>query len=74
MVEGDCRYEVVADVGADDVVEEMGIDEAEVAVDGGGGATGKGPGAVVVVRERAVGVLEEGNCHWEGVKVSGSQG
>lgn len=49
VVEWDCRYEVVADVGADNVVEKVGVDEAEVAIDGGCGTTGEGPGAVTVV-------------------------
>lgn len=61
VVEGDCGDEVVAHVGADDVVEEVGVDEAEIAVDGCGGAAGKVPGVVVVVGEAAVGVLEEGD-------------
>ena len=62
VVEGDRGDEVVAYVRADDVVEEVGVDEAEVAVDGGGGAAGEVPGVVVVVGETAVGVLEEGDC------------
>ncbi len=64
MVEGDGRDEVVADVGADDVVEEMGVNEAEIAVNGCGCATGEGPGFVVVVGHGGIGVLEEGdgNC------------
>ena len=61
VVEGDCGDEVVAYVRADDVVEEVRVDEAEVAVDGGGGAAGEVPGVVVVVGEAAVGVLEEGD-------------
>ena len=61
MVEGDCGDEVVADVRADYVVEEMGVDEAEVTVDGCGGAAGKGPGLVVVMRHAAIGVLKEGD-------------
>ena len=50
MVEGDGGDEVVADVRADDVVKEVRVYEAEVAVDGCGGATGEGPCFVVVVR------------------------
>jgi len=61
VVEGDGGDEVVADVCADYVVEEVRVDEAEVAVDGCGGAAGEGPGAVVVVRHAAVSVLEEGD-------------
>ncbi len=40
---------MVADVCADDVVEEVGIDETEVAVDCGCCSTSKVPGFVVVV-------------------------
>jgi len=61
VVEGDGGDEVVAHVRADDVVEEVRVDEAEVAVNGCGGAAREGPGVVVVVGERAVGVLEEGD-------------
>lgn len=39
----------MADVRADDVVEEMCVNEAEIAVDGGGRATGEGPCFVIVV-------------------------
>lgn len=68
VVEGDGGDEVVAHVRADDVVEEVGVDEAEVAVDGCGGAAGEVPGVVVVVGEATVGVLEEGDgdCWVEG--------
>lgn len=69
MVEGDCGDQVVADVGADDIVEEVGVDEAEVAVDGCGGATGEGPGAVVVVGHAAISVLEEGYCHYSEISL-----
>lgn len=63
VVEGDRGDKVMADVCADDVVEEMGIDETEVAIDGCGGTTGEGPGGGVVVGHGCVGVLEEGDCH-----------
>ena len=66
VVEGNCGYEVVADVCADDVVEEVGIDESEIAVDGCGCAAGESPGFVVVVRHRCIGVLEEGDCDCRG--------
>lgn len=58
---------MMADVGADDVMEEMGIDEAKVTVNGGSGTAGEGPGVVVVMGEGAVGVLEEGDCHCAGM-------
>lgn len=63
VVEGDGGDEVVADVCADDVVHEMGVDESEVTVDGCGGSASEGPGAVVVVWHTSVGVLEEGDCN-----------
>lgn len=63
MVERDGGYEMMADVGADDVVEEMGVYEAEVAVDCGGCAAGEGPFVVGVVGEGGVGVLEECDGH-----------
>lgn len=61
VVEGDGGDQVMADVGANDVMEKMGIDEAEVAIDGGSCATGEIPGLAVVMRHGGVGVLEEGN-------------
>jgi hypothetical protein len=70
VVKWDGGDEMVADVSADDVVEKMGIDEAEIAVDGGSGATREGPGTIAVVGKRAVGVLEEGDCHYEGTVIS----
>jgi len=59
---------MVADVGADDVMEEMSIDEAEVTIDGGGSAAGEGPGAIAVVGKGAIGVLQEGDCHCTGIE------
>lgn len=44
VVEGNGGDEVVADVRADDVVEKMGVNETEVAVDGCSGTAGEGPG------------------------------
>ena len=41
LLERDGRDEMVADVGADDIIEEIDIDEAEITVDGGGGSTPK---------------------------------
>lgn len=62
VVERNCGDEMMADVRADDVVEEVGIDETEVTINGGCRTTSEGPGLVVVVRHGCVGVLEEGNC------------
>jgi hypothetical protein len=64
VVEGNGGNEVVADVGADDVVEEVSVDEAEITVDGGGCAAGKGPGLVVIVGHASIGVLKEGYCNF----------
>ena len=64
MIEGDCGDEVVAHVCADDVVEEVRVDEPEVAIDGCCCSASEGPGAVVVVGHGCVGVLEEGDCDW----------
>jgi len=61
VVEGDGRDVVVEDVGLDDAVEEVATDEAKLAVDGGSGSTSEGPGVGIVVGERGVGVLEEGD-------------
>lgn len=55
---------MVQDVGLDDAVEELAADEAELAVDGGGGTAGEGPGLAGVVGEGWVGVLEVGDCDY----------
>lgn len=65
VVEGDGGDVVVEDVGLDDAVEDLAADEAEFAVDGGGGAAGEVPGLAAVVGERGVGVLEVGDGDWE---------
>jgi hypothetical protein len=44
VVEGDGADVVVQDVRLDDAVEDVATDEAEVAVDGGGGAADVVPG------------------------------
>jgi hypothetical protein len=49
-------------VRLDDAVEELSSDEAEFAVDGGGGAADVVPGLGVVMRETGVGVLEVGDA------------
>lgn len=64
VIEGNGGDVVVQDVGFDDAVEEGAADEAEFAVDGGGGAAGEGPGLRAVVRERRVGVLEVCYRYW----------
>jgi hypothetical protein len=50
VIEGDRGDEVVADVGADDVVEEMRIDESEITIDGSSGAASERPRLVIVMR------------------------
>lgn len=64
VVEGDGGDVVVEDVGLDDTVEDLAADEAELAVNGSGGATGEVPVLAGVVREGGVGVLEvgDGDC------------
>ena len=61
VVERNSGDEVVENMGANDVVEEVGIDETEVTIDGGGSSTSEVPGVVVVVWEGSIGVLEEGD-------------
>lgn len=63
MVEGDRGHQVVADVCTDDIVEEMCVDEPEIAIDGSSCAASECPRFVVVMRHRCVGVLEEGDGH-----------
>lgn len=55
---------MVQDVRLDDAVEDVAADEAELAVDGGGGAAGEVPGLAGVVGQGGVGVLEvgDGDC------------
>jgi len=69
VVEGDDGDVVVQDVRLDDAVEELAADEAEFAVDGGGGAAGKVPRLAGVVGEGGVGVLEvgDGDCSVQSV-------
>lgn len=63
VVEWDRRNVVVEDVRLDDAVQEVAADEAELAVDGSGSATGKVPRIASVVREGWVGVLKVGDGH-----------
>lgn len=53
---------VVQDMGLDDTVEDVAADEAEFAVNCGGGAADVGPGIAGVVGKGWVSVLEEGDC------------
>lgn len=64
VVEGDRRHVVVQDVRLDDAVQQLPPDEPELSVDGGGGAPDVVPRLVGVVRERGVGVLEEGDGNY----------
>lgn len=66
VVEGDVADVVVQNVGLDDTVEDVAADEAEVAVNGGSGATGEVPNLGLVVGEGGIGVLEEGDGDWGG--------
>jgi hypothetical protein len=61
VVEGDGADVVVQDVRLDDAVQQRAPDEPELAVYGGGGAADVVPALGPVVRERRVGVLEEGD-------------
>lgn len=62
VVKGNGADEMVEDVGLDDAVEDVGANGPEVAVNGGGGTSGKGPALGRVVGKRGIGVLEEGDC------------
>lgn len=55
----------MANVGTDDIVEKMGINETEITIDGSGCTTGEVPGIVVVMGHGCVGVLKEGNSNYE---------
>jgi len=61
VVEGNGADVVVQDMGLDDAVEEVAADETELAIDGGSAATDIIPRLVGVVRQRGIGVLEEGD-------------
>jgi len=63
VVEGYRADEVVADVRAYDVMEEVCVNEAKVAVDGCGGSTGEGSGVVTVVWERTICMVKKGDRH-----------
>lgn len=52
------------DVVFDDAVEDVAADEAEVAVDGRGGALEEGPLVGFVVGGFGVRVVEVGDCDW----------
>lgn len=62
----------MANVGTNDIVEKMGINEPEIAIDSSGCTTSEIPGAVVVMGHGCVGVLKEGNSNCENRLVSGN--
>lgn len=64
VVERNGGNEVMADMGTDDIVEEMGIDEAKVTINGSSGTTSECPCRVFVMGKGGVGVLKEGYCHY----------
>jgi hypothetical protein len=74
VIERDRGYEMVQDVRADDRVEEVRVDEAKVAVDGGGGAEEECVYVGRVMREGGVGMLEEGDRDWKRGVVSMVEG
>lgn len=61
VVEWDGRHIVMQDVGLDNAVQQLATDEAELAVDGRGRTADVVPRLGGVMRERRVGVLEEGD-------------
>ena len=61
---------MVEDVRADDGMEEVGVDKAEVAVDGCGCTEDKRKGVRRVVREGGVRVLEVGDCYFGGISTN----
>lgn len=63
VVEGDGADIVVENVGFNDAVEESAANEAELAVNCGGGSTNIGPASSGVVGKRRVGMLEVGDCN-----------
>jgi len=62
----------MANVGTNDIVEKMGINETEVTIDSSGCTTSEIPGVVVVMGHGCIGVLEEGNSNCENMLVSGN--
>lgn len=65
VVEWNGRDEMVADMSANNVVEEMGVNKAEITINGSRGTASKIPGLGIVVRHGCVGVLEEGDSHYQ---------
>jgi hypothetical protein len=64
VVEWNGRDEMMADVRADNVVEQVGVDEAKITINGCSGTAGKRPCGVGVMGKASVSVLEEsdGDC------------
>lgn len=61
VVEGDPGEQVVDDVRVNDAVEQVGSNEAKVAIDGAEVANGEVPGILAVVRNIRVGVVQVGD-------------
>lgn len=74
MVERDSACMMMQDVCADGTVEKVLVDEPELAVDSGSGATQETPGAGGVVRQGEIGVLEEGYRYFRKVSVNSKSG
>jgi len=70
VVEWDGADVVVQDVRLNDVVEEVGTNWPEVAVDSRSGTTSECPGVGRVVWKRRISVLEEGNGDYDEVSKS----
>ena len=63
VVKGNGRDVVVQDMSLDDAMEELTANEAEFAVNGGGGATSEVPNVTGIVWEGGIGMLEVGDGH-----------
>lgn len=61
VVEGNGGNEMMADMCANNIVEEMSVNEAEVAIDGCSGSASECPGLIIVVGHGCISVLEEGD-------------
>ena len=63
MVERDRGDVMVKDMGFHNTVHQGATDEAELAINGGSGASGVAPRLSRVMRKRGIGVLEERDGH-----------